>query len=33
MGTPHARAERELTAYGLSFQETPPGPGWQTTRG
>ena len=30
--TPHQRAERDLTAYGLTFPKTSVGPGWTITR-
>jgi hypothetical protein len=30
--TPHQKAEKALTAYGLTLPETTVGPGWQTTR-
>lgn len=32
-GTPHQRAEAELTAYGLTFPETSAGPAWVPARG
>ncbi|HYD73085.1 MAG TPA: MmcQ/YjbR family DNA-binding protein [Candidatus Binatia bacterium] len=32
-GTPHQRAEAELTAYGLTFPETTHAPAWLPTRG
>lgn len=30
--TPHRQAERELTAYGLTFPDTSIGPGWTDVR-
>jgi hypothetical protein len=30
--TPHQKAEKELTAFGLQLPETDVGPGWATTR-